>query len=60
MNKSTALMVFFSLAAIFFTFQSFGNLGTGNLYALIFNAPAAAFTGRQAYKSIRTFKTNRI
>lgn len=60
MNKSTALMIFFSLAAIFFTFQSFENLGTGNIYALVFHAPAAFFTGRLAYKSLRSFATNRV
>ena len=53
MHKTTIFSAaFFVLAALVFTVQAFGNIGSGNLFALVFNGVAAFYTGRIALKQV--------
>lgn len=57
MHRVTKLSAaFFVLAALAFTIQSFGNMGSGNLFFLVFNAVATFYTGRIAFRQIRELR----
>lgn len=57
MHRTTKLSAaFFAAAALAFTIQSFGNMGNGNLFFLVFNSVAAFYTGRIAYRQIRELR----
>jgi hypothetical protein len=51
---------FFALAALVFTIQTFGNLGAGNLFFLVFNATAGFYTGRIAWRQIRELRLTSV
>jgi hypothetical protein len=51
---------FFILAALAFTIQSFGNLGSGNIFFLVFNGVAAFYTGRIAFRQVKELRLTRV
>jgi len=53
-TKVTA--AFFVIGALAFTIQSFGNIGAGNIFFLVFNATAALYMGRIAFRQIRELR----
>lgn len=61
MHRVTKLTAaFFTFAALAFTIQSFGNIGNGNLFFLVFNSAAAFYTGRIAFRQIRELRLTSV
>lgn len=61
MHRVTKLSAaFFALAALVFTIQTFGNLGSGNVFFLVFNGVAAFYTGRIAFRQIRELRLTSV